>query len=99
MGVGTMTVEEVRRGAARLPRVKLAHLPTPFEEAPRFAARVGDVRVFVKRDDCTGLLFGGNKVRHAEFLLADAVQENCDVLVWGAGIQSNNCRVTAAACA
>jgi D-cysteine desulfhydrase/L-cysteate sulfo-lyase len=45
------------------------------------------------------LLFGGNKVRHAEFLVADAIDQGCDVLVWGAGVQSNNCRVTAAACA
>jgi 1-aminocyclopropane-1-carboxylate deaminase/D-cysteine desulfhydrase-like pyridoxal-dependent ACC family enzyme len=94
-----LTVEEVRRRAARLPRVDLAHLPTPLEEVPRFAERVGGVRVFVKRDDCTGLLFGGNKVRHAEFLLADALHQGCDVVVWGAGIQSNNCRVTAAGCA
>jgi len=93
------TADELRRRADRLPRVPLAHLPTPFEELPRFAARIGDVRVFVKRDDCTGLLFGGNKVRHSEFLLGDAVWQGADVIVWGAGIQSNNCRVTAAACA
>jgi L-cysteate sulfo-lyase len=93
------TADELRRRADRLPRVPLGHLPTPFEELPRFAARIGDVRVFVKRDDCTGLLFGGNKVRHAEFLLGDAVSQGADVIVWGAGIQSNNCRVTAAACA
>jgi L-cysteate sulfo-lyase len=93
------TTEDLRNRAARLPRVGLAHLPTPLEDAPRFAREIGDVRIFIKRDDCTGLLFGGNKVRHAEFLLADAIQQNCDVLVWGAGIQSNNCRVTAAACA
>jgi 1-aminocyclopropane-1-carboxylate deaminase/D-cysteine desulfhydrase-like pyridoxal-dependent ACC family enzyme len=94
-----LTAEELRRRAAALPRVDLAHLPTPLEEAPRFADRVGGVRVFVKRDDCTGLLFGGNKVRHAEFLLADALHQGCDVVVWGAGVQSNNCRVTAAGCA
>jgi L-cysteate sulfo-lyase len=94
-----LTAEELRRRVAALPRVDLAHLPTPLEEAPRFADRVGGVRVFVKRDDCTGLLFGGNKVRHAEFLLADALHQGCDVVVWGAGVQSNNCRVTAAGCA
>jgi 1-aminocyclopropane-1-carboxylate deaminase/D-cysteine desulfhydrase-like pyridoxal-dependent ACC family enzyme len=41
----------------------LAHLPTPVEDATRFAKTVGGVRVLIKRDDCTGLLFGGNKVR------------------------------------
>jgi 1-aminocyclopropane-1-carboxylate deaminase/D-cysteine desulfhydrase-like pyridoxal-dependent ACC family enzyme len=55
--------------------------------------------VFVKRDDCTGLLLGGNKARHNEFLLGDAVNQGCDVVVWGAGVQSNNCRQTAAGCA
>ena len=52
---------DVRRAAERMPRVRLAHLPTPLEEAPRFAARLGGgVRVLIKRDDCTGLLLGGN---------------------------------------
>jgi L-cysteate sulfo-lyase len=86
--------------ASELPRVRLAHLPTPLEELPRFSAAVGGgVRVFVKRDDCTGLLLGGNKARHNEFLLGDAVARGCDVVVWGAGVQSNNCRQTAAGCA
>jgi 1-aminocyclopropane-1-carboxylate deaminase/D-cysteine desulfhydrase-like pyridoxal-dependent ACC family enzyme len=86
--------------ADRLPRARLAHLPTPLEEAPRFSAAVGGgVRVFVKRDDCTGLLLGGNKARHNEFLLGDAVAQGCDLVVWGAGVQSNNCRQTAAGCA
>ena len=91
--------DELRKRVGSLPRVALAHLPTPFEEVPRFAGQIGDVRVFVKRDDCTGLLFGGNKARHNEFLLGDAMAQGCDLVVWGAGVQSNNCRVTAAGCA
>jgi 1-aminocyclopropane-1-carboxylate deaminase/D-cysteine desulfhydrase-like pyridoxal-dependent ACC family enzyme len=98
MVVPVLTTDELRRSAARLPRIPLAHLPTPFEEVPRFARRIGDVRVFLKRDDCTGMLFGGNKTRHNEFLLADALQQGADMLIWGAGVQSNNCRQTAAAC-
>jgi 1-aminocyclopropane-1-carboxylate deaminase/D-cysteine desulfhydrase-like pyridoxal-dependent ACC family enzyme len=94
-----LSAEEIRRVIARLPRVPLAHLPTPLEEAPRFARRIEAPRIFVKRDDCTGMLFGGNKTRHNEFLLADALRQKADMLVWGAGIQSNNCRQTAAACA
>lgn len=91
---------EVRHAADRLPRVRLAHLPTPLEDAPRFAEALGGgVRVLVKRDDCTGLVLGGNKARHNEFLLGDAVAKGCDVVVWGAGVQSNNCRQTAAGCA
>jgi 1-aminocyclopropane-1-carboxylate deaminase/D-cysteine desulfhydrase-like pyridoxal-dependent ACC family enzyme len=94
----SLTPEELRRCAAHLPRVDLAHLPTPLEEAPRFAEAIGGCRIFLKRDDCTGLLFGGNKTRHNEFLMADALQQGADLVVWGAGIQSNNCRQTAAAC-
>ncbi|HXD88738.1 MAG TPA: pyridoxal-phosphate dependent enzyme [Urbifossiella sp.] len=91
---------EVRAAAARLPRARLAHLPTPLEEAPRFSQALGGkVRILIKRDDCTGLLLGGNKARHNEFLLGDAVDQKADMLVWGAGVQSNNCRQTAAGCA
>ena len=93
-----LTVDQLRQAAAKLPRVPLAHLPTPFEEVPRFAARLNGPRVFVKRDDCTGMLMGGNKTRHNEFLLGAALEQNADCLVWGAGVQSNNCRQTAAAC-
>jgi len=99
MAYPVLTPSEVFAAADRLPRVRLAHLPTPLEEVPRFAARVGPVRVFIKRDDCTGLLLGGNKARHNEYLLGDAVDLGSDLVVWGAGLQSNNCRQTAAGCA
>src|SRR5438034_9016251 len=99
MSLPVLTTEELRRRVARLPRVDLAHLPTPLEEVPRFADRIGGARIWIKRDDCTGLLFGGNKARHNEFILGQAVDRGCDMVVWGAGVQSNNCRQTAAACA
>jgi L-cysteate sulfo-lyase len=99
MSFPVLSPEEARRVLAELPRLHLAHLPTPLDETPRFAARIGVGRVLIKRDDCTGMLFGGNKTRHNEFLLADALRRECNVIVWGAGIQSNNCRQTAAACA
>jgi L-cysteate sulfo-lyase len=93
-----LSTQELRAVVARLPRLALAHLPTPMEEAPRFAGRIEGPRIFLKRDDCTGMLMGGNKTRHNEFLLAEALRQGADVLVWGAGVQSNNCRQTAAAC-
>ncbi len=99
MPAPTLTPDQVRQAVAKLPRVRLAHLPTPFEEAPRFAQRLGGPPIFIKRDDCTGMAMGGNKTRHNEVLLADALEKGADMLVWGAGIQSNNCRQTAAACA
>ena len=72
-----------------------------MELLPRFSTAVSanGPRVWIKRDDCTGLLFGGNKARHNEFLIADALAKGADLFVWGAGVQSNNCRQTAAACA
>src|SRR5262245_15510864 len=95
-----LTPADVRAAAERLPRQRLAHLPTPLEELPRFAAKLGGgVRVFIKRDDCTGLVLGGNKARHNEFLFGDAVAGGCDRFVWGALVQSTNCRQTAAAAA
>lgn len=95
-----LTTTILRHIVNRLPRIELAHLPTPLDEATRFAESLGkSVRIFIKRDDCTGLLLGGNKARHNEFLLGDAVASKSDVVVWGAGVQSNNCRQTAAGCA
>ena len=95
----TITASELRRRAGRLTRVPLGHLPTPLEELPRFSAALSGPRIFIKRDDCTGLAFGGNKTRHNEFILGLAKERGADMVVWGAGVQSNNCRQTAAACA
>lgn len=94
-----ITVNDLRRAIDRLPRVPLAHLPTPLEPLPRFSAVLGGPPIWIKRDDCTGLAFGGNKARHNEFLLAHALEQQAEMLLWGAGVQSNNCRQTAAACA
>lgn len=91
-----------KRDALRLktiPRVPLACLPTPLVEAPRLAAAIGGLRLWIKRDDLTGFGFGGNKIRGLEFLLADALAQGTDTLVTGAGPQSNSVRATAAAAA
>ncbi|MSQ94686.1 MAG: D-cysteine desulfhydrase family protein [Gemmataceae bacterium] len=93
-----ISTDQLRAAAAKMPRVPLAHLPTPLEETTRFAAKLQGPRVFIKRDDCTGMVMGGNKTRHNEFLLGEALKHKADCLVWGAGVQSNNCRQTAAAC-
>lgn len=79
-----------------LPRFPLAILPTPLDDAPRLSEELG-VRVLIKRDDLTGFALGGNKVRKLEFLVADALAQNANVLVTGGGPQSNHARVTAAA--
>lgn len=79
-----------------LPRLKLATLPTPLEDAPRLSQELG-VRVLFKRDDLTGFGLGGNKARNLEFLIADALEQNADIVLTGGGPQSNHARMTAAA--
>ena len=84
---------------ARFPRVHLAHLPTPLEPMTRLSGLVGGPRLWIKRDDCTGLATGGNKTRKLEYLVADALDQGCDTLVTVGAMQSNHCRQTAAAAA
>src|SRR4029077_8613875 len=83
-----------------IPRLNFAHLPTPVEELPRLREALrGGPRLLVKRDDPTGLAFGGNKTRKLEFLVAEAREEGAETLITGGALQSNHCRQTAAAAA
>jgi D-cysteine desulfhydrase family pyridoxal phosphate-dependent enzyme len=82
-----------------IPRLKFAHLPTPIEALPRLSAALGGLRLFVKRDDQTGLALGGNKTRKLEFLLAEAQANGARTLITAGAVQSNHCRQTAAAAA
>ena len=82
-----------------LPRIRLAHLPTPLDPCPRLAEAIGLRALYIKRDDLTGLAFGGNKTRHLEFTFAEILRSGADTVVAGAYTQSNWCRqITAAAC-
>ena len=82
-----------------IPRLHFAHLPTPIEELPRLSASLGGPRILVKRDDQTGLAFGGNKTRKLEFLVAEAQEQGAQMMISAGAIQSNHCRQTAAAAA
>jgi len=82
-----------------IPRLNFAHLPTPIEELPRLSETLGGPRILVKRDDQTGLAFGGNKTRKLEFLVAEAQEQGAKTLISAGAIQSNHCRQTAAAAA
>lgn len=84
---------------ATLPRLPLAKLPTPIDELARLSQALGGPRLLVKRDDLTGLATGGNKTRKLEFLIADALRKNADLVITAGGPQSNHCRQTAAAAA
>ena len=81
------------------PRVHFAHLPTRIEELPRLSEHLQGPRIFVKRDDQTGLAFGGNKTRKLEFLVAEALEQGAKTLITGGALQSNHCCQTAAAAA
>lgn len=81
----------------RIPRVKLAILPTPLEFMDNLSQSLGGPQILIKRDDLTGLATGGNKTRKLEFLLGDALNLKANVVVTGANAQSNHVRQTAAA--
>ena len=83
-----------------LPRLSLASVrPTPLEHLERLSRDLGGPQIYIKRDDLTGLAFGGNKTRMLEFALADARAKGAEVIVCGSAVQSNYCRQMAAACA
>ena len=82
---------------SQFPRVELAHLPTPLEPMPRLSEHLGGPRLWVKRDDCTGLATGGNKTRKLEFSMAEALAQGADTVITVGAVQSNHVRQTAAA--
>jgi len=79
-----------------VPRVRLGHAPTPLDRAPALGKELG-IDLYIKRDDCTGLAFGGNKVRQLEFYLGPAVAEGADTILITGAVQSNFVRLAAAA--
>jgi L-cysteate sulfo-lyase len=81
------------------PRIALGFLPTPLIPLDRLSRRLGGPRLWLKRDDCTGLATGGNKTRKLEYLLAEARTVGADQILTFGAVQSNHARQTAAACA
>ena len=85
---------------ADFPRIRLGHFPTPLEPMDNLRRSLGiRARLFIKRDDCTGLATGGNKTRKLEFLMADAIECKANIVVTQGAVQSNHVRQTAAAAA
>ena len=80
-----------------LPRARLGHTPTPLEAMPNLTAHIGGGPLYVKRDDCTGLALGGNKVRQLEFYFGEARASQADVILITGAVQSNFARLAAAA--
>ena len=89
----------LRRSLDGFPRVPLGVFPTPLDACPRLSEAIGPVEIYVKRDDLTGLAFGGNKVRHLEYVFADALQRGATAFISGSNAHANLPRQVAAACA
>ena len=82
-------------GIARFPRARLGHTPTPLDPAPNLGGALG-IDLWIKRDDCTGLAFGGNKVRQIEFHFGEAEARGADTVLVTGAVQSNLVRIAAA---
>jgi D-cysteine desulfhydrase/L-cysteate sulfo-lyase len=90
--------QDVKDRIAKVPRVKIACTPTPLHEARRLSAYLSGPRIFLKRDDLTGVAFGGNKTRNLEFRLARALSEKAEVIIVALDLQSNSARQTIGSC-
>jgi len=93
-----MNLEAVREAVAKYPRVELVHRPTPMRKLAVLSAELGGPDIWVKREDLTGLAFGGNKSRKLESIIPDMLAQRAEVMVTWAALQSNWAMQTAAAC-
>ena len=84
--------------APPIPRVDLAYAPTPLLKLERLSQELG-IELWIKRDDLTGLLESGNKIRKLEFLVGDALAQRADTLITCGTLQSNCCRTVSAVAA
>jgi 1-aminocyclopropane-1-carboxylate deaminase/D-cysteine desulfhydrase-like pyridoxal-dependent ACC family enzyme len=80
---------QLERSLAALPRFRVARLPTPLDELPNLSAHLG-VRLLVKRDDMTGLAFGGNKTRELDYFIGEALASGADTFISGGGMAQSN---------
>jgi L-cysteate sulfo-lyase len=95
----TLMQHDMNNPLSKMLKCDLGFFPTPLHELKRLSKHLGGPRIFIKRDDLSGLAVGGNKTRKLEYLMADAVSKGCDTVVTAGAAQSNHCRQTAAAAA
>ena len=81
---------------ARFPRVRLFPTPTPLERLDNLSRHLGGPEIWIKRDDCTVVATGGNKVRKLEWLIGEAREQGAEHIVTQGAVQSNHVRQTAA---
>ncbi len=91
------SIPELKAKIQIFPKRDLIHLPTPFKKLENLSEELGGPNIYIKRDDMTGLAFGGNKSRKLEFIMQDVLDKKADVIITWAGLQSNWCLQTAAA--
>jgi L-cysteate sulfo-lyase len=91
-------LEAAKATLSRFPRERFSLLPTPFHRLARLSALLG-LELWCKRDDLSGPALGGNKARKLDFLMADALAQQADTIVAVGAVQSNFCRLAAAAAA
>ncbi|MCX6575368.1 MAG: pyridoxal-phosphate dependent enzyme, partial [Candidatus Aminicenantes bacterium] len=90
-------IDNLKKSLEKFSRVNLIHSPTPFRKLEHLTAELGGPDIYIKRDDLTGLSFGGNKSRKLEFIIPDVLAKKADVIITWASLQSNWCMQTAAA--
>ena len=90
-----MDSTSLEKALSRHPRMVMAHLPTMLERMSNLSDEL-ELELWVKRDDCTGIGFGGNKVRQLEYYFGVAQREGADTVLITGAIQSNFIRATAA---
>jgi D-cysteine desulfhydrase family pyridoxal phosphate-dependent enzyme len=93
----SFSASEIKDKIDNFPRTNLIHLPTPFQRMTNLEKELGGPELYLKRDDLTGLAFGGNKSRKLEFIIPDVQAKGADVIITWASVQSNWCLQTAAA--
>ncbi len=91
------SIPEIEKKILKFPKKDLIHLPTPFKKLENLTKELGGPNIYIKRDDMTGLAFGGNKSRKLEFIMQDVLDKKADAIITWAGLQSNWCLQTAAA--
>jgi len=88
---------EVRELLKKFPKQELVVCPTPIHRLKNLEKTIGHNSLWIKRDDMTGIGIGGNKIRNLEYLLGDAVENKCDIILFSGHLQSNLCSLAAAA--
>lgn len=94
--MAVLSIPDMKRKIQDFPKKNLIPLPTPLQKLENLSHALGGPNIYIKRDDLTGLAFGGNKSRKLEFIIQDALDKKADAIITWAAVQSNWCLQTAA---